>query len=107
MYCSKCGTELPDGTKICPSCGENQNIPASEPAPQCDVVSVGDWMITILLTWIPIVGFVMMFVWGFGGSTNAAKKNWARASLIWTAIGIVLSILFGASLIAALLNLAK
>ncbi len=23
MYCSKCGRQVPDGTKICPSCGEN------------------------------------------------------------------------------------
>jgi hypothetical protein len=36
----------------------------------------------------------MLFVWAFGGGTNPSKKNWAIATLIWYAIGIVLFIIF-------------
>lgn len=54
------------------------------------VVSFKDWMITILLMAIPIVNIVMLFVWGFGGNTNPSKANYAKAALIWVAIGIVL-----------------
>lgn len=105
MYCSKCGKEIPNDAAVCPACGENQTVKVEKsPAPQGDVVSLGDWIVTTLLTWIPIVGFVMMFVWSFGGSTTPSKKNWARATLIWMAVGLVIAFLFGASLIAALVN---
>ena len=55
-------------------------------------VSVGDWIVTILLMAIPLVGFIMLFVWAFGSNTPASKANWAKASLIWMLIGIVLGI---------------
>ena len=69
---------------------DNQNLPGM----RRDDVSVGDWMITILITAIPIVGLIMLFVWAFGGGTPTSKKNWAIATLIWFAIGIVLAIIF-------------
>lgn len=57
-------------------------------------VSFKDWMITLLLLAIPIVNIIMLFVWGFGGGTNPSKANFAKASLLWMAIGIVLYIVF-------------
>jgi hypothetical protein len=62
----------------------NQNQPT---------VTVGDWVITIFLMAIPIVGLVMLFVWAFGSGTNPNKANFAKAALIWMAIAIVLTIL--------------
>jgi len=68
------------------------------------VVSIGDWVLTCLITAIPVVGFVMLFVWAFSGSTNPSKANWAKATLIWFAVVIVLYIfifaIFGASFLA-------
>jgi hypothetical protein len=58
------------------------------------VVRVGDWVVTILLLAIPIVNLVMLFVWSFGGGANPNKANFAKASLIWMVIGIVLTIIF-------------
>lgn len=67
-------------------------------------LTLGHWLLTIFLTCIPIVGFVMMFVWSFGSATAPAKKNWARATLVWYIIGIViciiLTVLFGATIAA-------
>lgn len=69
-----------------------------------EVIGFGDWMLTLFLTTIPIVNIIMLFIWSFGGSTPASKSNWAKARLVWLAIGIVLSILsfvtFGLSMIA-------
>lgn len=55
-------------------------------------VTLGEWMVTILLTAIPIVNIIMLFVWGFSSNTHPSKANWAKASLIWLAIVIVIYI---------------
>jgi hypothetical protein len=64
-------------------------------------VSTGDWFITILITAIPVVGIVMLFVWAFGGGVNANKANWAKATLLWMLIGGVLAMLLFGTIIAA------
>lgn len=55
--------------------------------------SVGQWMLTLFLTFIPIVNIIMLLVWAFGSSTHPEKSNWAKAMLIWFVIFIGLSIL--------------
>ena len=65
-------------------------------------MSVGDWMLTMLITSIPVVGFIMLFVWAFGDSTNPSKKNWAKATLIFFAILFVLYMIIGAAILGAL-----
>ena len=66
--------------------------------------SVGDWVLTLFLTCIPIVGIVLLFVWAFGGNTQKSKANWAKAQLIWTAVGIIFTIIFYVSIGAAIIN---
>ncbi len=65
-------------------------------------MSVGDWMLTLLLASIPLVGVVMLFVWAFGDSTNLSKKNWAKATLIFLAILLVLYLILGFVILGAL-----
>ncbi|MDU0202883.1 MULTISPECIES: hypothetical protein [Paenibacillus] len=66
-------------------------MPEQQHAP---VLSVKDWMITILLMAIPIVNIVLLFVWAFSKNENPSKSNYAKASLIWAAIGLVLYLIF-------------
>ena len=54
-------------------------------------LTVGEWFIAILVTAIPLVGIIMLFVWAFGSNTNINKANWAKATLIWMAVGIVIA----------------
>ena len=61
-------------------------------------MSVGDWIITMILTAIPFVGFILLCVWAFDSGTNLSKKNWAKAGLIIYVILFVLYILFFAAL---------
>ncbi len=72
--------------------------PENNPTP---VITTGDWIITLLVSSIPLVNIIMLFVWSFGGGTNPNKANWAKAILIWMAISIVLVvaifIIFGAA----------
>jgi succinate dehydrogenase/fumarate reductase cytochrome b subunit len=67
----------------------------SQAEPVAPVISVKDWVVTILLVAIPLVNLIMLFVWAFGGGANPSKANYAKASLIWILIGIVLYIVFG------------
>ncbi|OYT12400.1 MAG: hypothetical protein B6I19_09850 [Bacteroidetes bacterium 4572_114] len=54
-------------------------------------MSVGEWFIAILITAIPLVGLIMLLVWAFSPDTNINKANWAKATLIWMVIGIILA----------------
>lgn len=69
-----------------------------------EVIKTGEWILTFLITAIPIVGLVMLVIWAFGSNTNPNKSNWAKATLLWVAIIITLYILvfayFGASLLS-------
>lgn len=53
-------------------------------------VSVGEWIVTMILAAIPLVNLIMLFVWGFGDNTKVSKANWAKATLIFIAIAIVI-----------------
>ncbi len=65
------------------------------------VMSVSDWLVTMLVYAIPVVGFIMLFVWAFGGNGNENRANMAKAMLIWIAIlmifGVFILTLFGAA----------
>jgi len=64
-------------------------------------MTIVDWIITIIITGIPCVNIVMLFVWGFSNGGNTSRKNYCRAALILGAIGFVLGLLFYSTLIAA------
>lgn len=64
------------------------------------VTSIGEWVITLIVTGIPVVGLIMLFVWAFGSDQGTSKSNWAKAALIMYAIVIVLGVVFGGAMIA-------
>ncbi|MUT68426.1 hypothetical protein [Paenibacillus sp. NEAU-GSW1] len=69
------------------------------------VISVKDWLITILLLAIPIVNIIMLFVWAFGGNTNPSKANYAKAALIWALIGIVIYVVLFVIILGSALSI--
>lgn len=69
-------------------------------------LSFGKYLGMMIVSIIPFVGFIMLLVWSFSSKTNANKKNWARAQLVYMIIvGIVAGIL-GASLMQAFVSAA-
>lgn len=74
--------------------------PTEEKAP---VMSVGEWMVTLLILFIPIVNIIMLFIWGFGGGVNKTKANYCKASLIWVAIGLILWFAVFSSIVGGML----
>jgi hypothetical protein len=69
-----------------------------------EVISTKDWVITILILAIPLVNLIMLFVWGFGGGTNRNKANYAKAVLIWIAIGVGLYVVLFVLILGALFS---
>jgi hypothetical protein len=70
----------------------NEQFPGMQPS--TEPLSVKEWFVTLFITYIPMVGLIMQLVWAFDSTTNINKKNFAKASLIWTLIGLAIAILF-------------
>lgn len=69
----------------------SQELQVREQAP---LMTVKDWMLTLFLCMIPLVNLVLLFVWAFSDNSNPNKRNYARASLILSAIVIGLYLIF-------------
>jgi hypothetical protein len=63
-------------------------------------LTLGNWIIIMILVAIPCVNIVMLLIWSFGKNVNTSKKNYSRAMLIFMLIGIVLSLIFSSVLAA-------
>lgn len=72
-----------------------------------EVISTKDWVLTILITSIPILNIIMLFVWAFGGGTAKTKSNWAKAMLIWMVVGIILASFYFATFAAMFASMSQ
>lgn len=62
-------------------------------------VKTGEWLITLLVSSIPLVGLIMLCVWAFGNNTDQSKANWAKAMLIYSIIfTFIIFLFFGVAL---------
>ena len=83
-------------------------VPPAAPVaqPVTNQMTLGNWMLTMLVLSIPLVGFIMLLVWAFGGHDQPSRRTYCQASLLWGVIVLVISILiiliFGVSLGAIL-----
>lgn len=128
MVCKVCGRSIPDeNAHFCENCGaslrdidiqgsangqQTQTPPSYQPpnyTPKKDEpVSFGNWIGSMLLPFIPIVGslvyLVMLIIWSCSSEINESKRNWARASLVIslvsTVLMIVLVIVFVANIVS-------
>jgi len=55
-------------------------------------VSVGFWMLAMLVMAIPCVGPIMLIVWAFAGD-NESRKNYFRAILLWILIFVAIAVM--------------
>jgi uncharacterized membrane protein YvbJ len=111
-YCEYCGTSFRDN--IVTIHEENKTYVAQQDDRKDKnegvekPISFGNWMGTMLLPLIPIVGpliyIVMLFVWSFSSDSPKSKKNWARATLIISVLAIILFVFMFTSTMMELLN---
>ncbi len=57
-------------------------------------VTVGEWLLTMLLMLIPCVNIVLLLVWAFGDKEKKSKSNYFKARLIYYGIMFGLSFLW-------------
>ena len=55
-------------------------------------VTMGEWVISLLIMMIPCVNIIMAFVWAFSTKEKKSKSNYFKAYLIFLAIEVVLAI---------------
>jgi len=76
--------------------GQNRNI-----------VTTGDWVLSILLLAVPVVQIVAPFVWAFSSSTPLSKKNFGKAILILWLVSLVFLVFFWGSIVTMFGNLSS
>lgn len=69
-----------------------QNQPSG--APLEPSMSLGDWLLIMLLVSIPCVNIILLLLWAFGRNVSITKKNYSRAMLIFMVIGLVIGLIF-------------
>jgi uncharacterized membrane protein len=62
-------------------------------------VSVGQWMLLLLIPSIPVIGWILIIVLAFTGS-NESRKNYFRAMIAWVLLIIVIIVAAGLVLVA-------
>lgn len=133
VKCVKCGAELPDGVAFCTECGTKvvkpEAAPEAGPAPQSapqeaprtvpqpapvntaateleKPVGFLPYFGLMVLFVLPVVGFISILVFSFAPKSKSLK-NFARATLAWKVIAVVLGIIFaivGFTLFSAILS---
>ncbi|OSI09524.1 hypothetical protein BWD10_08795 [Neisseria zoodegmatis] len=71
---------------------QNNVYPANQNT-AAPVVSLKEWILTLLVLAIPFVNIIMLLVWAFGSSTNPNKANFCKAQIVMMLLGIVLALI--------------
>ena len=54
-------------------------------------LTVGDWILTLIVLSIPVIGLVFLLYWALSSTSNVNRKNYCIAVLI---LAVILSALF-------------
>ena len=97
--CPHCGSVIRDNATFCGNCGGSLRIGFAPFHQNVDIMGIFDYILSMILFSLPIIGVIMMLYWSFSSSTGPNKKNFARAYLVFYVIQIVLifafTLLFG------------
>lgn len=93
--------QYPNGTPYPPAPQYPTQAQATMPAAgqPYGMTSLGGWIGTVILSAIPLVGFILLICWaaGMGGAEHQDRRNWALAQIIVQVVAIVLVIIISAA----------
>ena len=78
--------------------------PGYDPGMDQKPLSMGEWILTILVMMIPCVGLILYLIWAFGKTGNVNRRNYCRAYLIIYVVILAISIAFMAIFGAAVFS---
>lgn len=59
-------------------------------------MTIGKWLLLFLISSIPMVGLIMLFVWAFSNDGNTTRQTYCKATLLWSLIMVgVVIVLYG------------
>ncbi len=113
MFCTNCGNEISEDTKICPYCQTSIDFPSENlssytngvqadkeiyaPHPNqgkySKPLSTSSFLIMQILMLIPIINLILILIWSFSKYSNINRRSYARSILIWFII-ISITLLF-------------
>lgn len=76
---------------------QQPNISQKNEAEIAPVTSVGTWLMTFVVIWIPIVGFIMSIVW-MTSAKDKSRANYFKAALIMNLIIMLVVVLFSCTM---------
>lgn len=73
------------------------NAGFAQPIGRADLpLSVGDWLITLIVLAVPILNVILYLYWAFFSNGNKGRINFCRASLILMLAGLILVMVISA-----------
>lgn len=113
--CVNCGSELQQGALICRNCGsrvsgnivavtksDGKNVPKgktrqstskTKSSKYCKTktdVSLGDWIVSMLLTLVPVLNVILVIRWAFGKNIKPSKKTYFQFYIIILLLSMIL-----------------
>lgn len=95
LYCIHCGALLEEKKQASVPIEKQQGDANATP------LSLSDYMLMFLIMMIPVVNIVLLLVWAFDRKGNRNRRNFAKAGLIYFAIGIILTVVLAVGLMRA------
>lgn len=69
---------------------DSYNQPKGDMTP----LSLGGWILTILIPFVPCVGIIMYIYWAISSTGNIGRRNYCRAYFVVVLIAFIISIIF-------------
>lgn len=95
MFCKKCGSQLPENTVVCPSCGTVAEVATQQPyqppyaynpPKPYDTGSIGWWFLGFFF---PLIGLILFLVWRNDKPLSAKRAGWGAL------VGVIVSFVSG------------
>ena len=89
QFCMDCGTPLEKENWAEMKSAEKQEEKTNEK--KSDILSMGDYLLILILMAIPVVNFIVCLFWIFNKTGNPNRRNFAKAWVVLAVVGTILS----------------